>query len=422
MVKFALTFLNSYLMKFIQSIILFFFVSSTFTINAQFNEVNINMSKGMQSGLKIKVPNLNKEIAFQGVTEVLSDKNSALVPVFNSEEEIFFTNLSLPLVSNLKCALYGIFLNQDSSFVICVATEEKMINSNNSLKEMIGVQSLCLEVKKQIDKIIKAQNIDSLKHKISLLEIQYQKVSDDIDKLKRVVKTDNKDAAKDEKSAIKTNEQSKLTVSEIEQTKQNIARQQKEINEFPLDQLKNENKFKNGNISSNRKMIKKLAKSNKKLTNKIIDERTEIEVNKQLITSAKDNVKELKKLNKSQLKHESKINKYQSQIDFNNQNIQLKRVEINNDSIVVRRNEKKMDDFDVKGRQREVNKLLSKQQDLEKKNIKQKSKIATSTTEADLKRKEAEAAQAKSNSLVTKQQSLKEEIELLKSELRLLER
>jgi chromosome segregation ATPase len=380
------------------------------------------MSKGMQSGLKIKVPNLNKEIAFQGVTEVLSDKNSALVPVFNSEEEIFFTNLSLPLVSNLKCALYGIFLNQDSSFVICVATEEKMINSNNSLKEMIGVQSLCLEVKKQIDKIIKAQNIDSLKHKISLLEIQYQKVSDDIDKLKRVVKTDNKDAAKDEKSAIKTNEQSKLTVSEIEQTKQNIARQQKEINEFPLDQLKNENKFKNGNISSNRKMIKKLAKSNKKLTNKIIDERTEIEVNKQLITSAKDNVKELKKLNKSQLKHESKINKYQSQIDFNNQNIQLKRVEINNDSIVVRRNEKKMDDFDVKGRQREVNKLLSKQQDLEKKNIKQKSKIATSTTEADLKRKEAEAAQAKSNSLVTKQQSLKEEIELLKSELRLLER
>ena len=145
-------------MKFIQSIILFFFVSSTFTINAQFNEVNINMSKGMQSGLKIKVPNLNKEIAFQGVTEVLSDKNSALVPVFNSEEEIFFTNLSLPLVSNLKCALYGIFLNQDSSFVICVATEEKMINSNNSLKEMIGVQSLCLEVKKQIDKIIKAQN------------------------------------------------------------------------------------------------------------------------------------------------------------------------------------------------------------------------------------------------------------------------
>ena len=409
-------------MKFIQSIILFFFVSSTFTINAQFNEVNINMSKGMQSGLKIKVPNLNKEIAFQGVTEVLSDKNSALVPVFNSEEEIFFTNLSLPLVSNLKCALYGIFLNQDSSFVICVATEEKMINSNNSLKEMIGVQSLCLEVKKQIDKIIKAQNIDSLKHKISQLEIQYQKVSDDIDKLKRVVKTDNKDAAKDEKSAIKTNEQSKLTVSEIEQTKQNIARQQKEINEFPLDQLKNENKFKNGNISSNRKMIKKLAKSNKKLTNKIIDERTEIEVNKQLITSAKDNVKELKKLNKSQLKHESKINKYQSQIDFNNQNIRLKRVEINNDSIVVRRNEKKMEDFDIKGRQREVNKLISKQQDLEKKNQKQKTKIETSTAEAELKRKEAEAAQAQSNALVTKQQSLKAEIELLKSELRLLER
>lgn len=380
------------------------------------------MSKGMQSGLKIKVPNLNKEIAFQGVTEVLSDKNSALVPVFNSEEEIFFTNLSLPLVSNLKCALYGIFLNQDSSFVICVATEEKMINSNNSLKEMIGVQSLCLEVKKQIDKIIKAQNIDSLKHKISQLEIQYQKVSDDIDKLKRVVKTDNKDAAKDEKSAIKTNEQSKLTVSEIEQTKQNIARQQKEINEFPLDQLKNENKFKNGNISSNRKMIKKLAKSNKKLTNKIIDERTEIEVNKQLITSAKDNVKELKKLNKSQLKHESKINKYQSQIDFNNQNIRLKRVEINNDSIVVRRNEKKMEDFDIKGRQREVNKLISKQQDLEKKNQKQKTKIETSTAEAELKRKEAEAAQAQSNALVTKQQSLKAEIELLKSELRLLER
>lgn len=409
-------------MKFIQSIILFFFVSSTFTINAQFNEVNINMSKGMQSGLKIKVPKLNKEIAFQGVTEVLSDKNSALVPVFNSEEEIFFTNLSLPLVSNLKCALYGIFLNQDSSFVICVATEEKMINSNNSLKEMIGVQSLCLEVKKQIDKIIKAQNIDSLKHKISQLEIQYQKVSDDIDKLKRVVKTDNKDAAKDEKSAIKTNEQSKLTVSEIEQTKQNIARQQKEINEFPLDQLKNENKFKNGNISSNRKMIKKLAKSNKKLTNKIIDERTEIEVNKQLITSAKDNVKELKKLNKSQLKHESKINKYQSQIDFNNQNIRLKRVEINNDSIVVRRNEKKMEDFDIKGRQREVNKLISKQQDLEKKNQKQKTKIETSTAEAELKRKEAEAAQAQSNALVTKQQSLKAEIELLKSELRLLER
>ena len=409
-------------MKFIQSIILFFFVSSTFTINAQFNEVNINMSKGMQSGLKIKVPNLNKEIAFQGVTEVLSDKNSALVPVFNSEEEIFFTNLSLPLVSNLKCALYGIFLNQDSSFVICVATEEKMINSNNSLKEMIGVQSLCLEVKKQIDKIIKAQNIDSLKHKISQLEIQYQKVSDDIDKLKRVVKTDNKDAAKDEKSAIKTNEQSKLTVSEIEQTKQNIARQQKEINEFPLDQLKNENKFKNGNISSNRKMIKKLAKSNKKLTNKIIDERTEIEVNKQLITSAKDNVKELKKLNKSQLKHESKINKYQSQIDFNNQNIRLKRVEINNDSIVVRRNEKKMEDFDIKGRQREVNKLITKQQDLEKKNQKQKTKIETSTAEAELKRKEAEAAQAQSNALVTKQQSLKAEIELLKSELRLLER
>ncbi len=409
-------------MKFIQSIILFYFISTTFTINAQFNEVNINMSKGMQSGLKIKVPNLNKEIAFQGVTEVLSDKNSALVPVFNSEEEIFFTNLSLPLVSNLKCALYGIFLNQDSSFVICVATEEKMINSNNSLKEMIGVQSLCLEVKKQIDKIIKAQNIDSLKHKISQLEIQYQKVSDDIDKLKRVVKTDNKDAAKDEKSAIKTNEQSKLTVSEIEQTKQNIARQQKEINEFPLDQLKNENKFKNGNISSNRKMIKKLAKSNKKLTNKIIDERTEIEVNKQLITSAKDNVKELKKLNKSQLKHESKINKYQSQIDFNNQNIQLKRVEINNDSIVVRRNEKKMEDFDIKGRQREVNKLISKQQDLEKKNQKQKTKIETSTAEAELKRKEAEAAQAQSNALVTKQQSLKAEIELLKSELRLLER
>lgn len=409
-------------MKFIQSIILFFFISTTFTINAQFNEVNINMSKGMQSGLKIKVPNLGKEIAFQGVTEVLSDKNSALVPVFNSEEEIFFTNLSLPLVSNLKCALYGIFLNQDSSFVICVATEEKMINSNNSLKEMIGVQSLCLEVKKQIDKIIKAQNIDSLKHKISQLEIQYQKVSDDIDKLKRVVKTDNKDAAKDEKSAIKTNEQSKLTVSEIEQTKQNIARQQKEINEFPLDQLKNENKFKNGNISSNRKMIKKLAKSNKKLTNKIIDERTEIEVNKQLITSAKDNVKELKKLNKSQLKHESKINKYQSQIDFNNQNIQLKRVEINNDSIVVRRNEKKMEDFDIKGRQREVNKLITKQQDLEKKNQKQKTKIETSTAEAELKRKEAEAAQAQSNALVTKQQSLKAEIELLKSELRLLER
>ncbi len=409
-------------MKFIQSIILFFFISSAFTINAQFNEVNINMSKGMQSGLKIKVPNLNKEIAFQGVTEVLSDKNSALVPVFNSEEEIFFTNLSLPLVSNLKCALYGIFLNQDSSFVICVATEEKMINSNNSLKEMIGVQSLCLEVKKQIDKIIKAQNIDSLKHKIAQLEIQYQKVSDDIDKLKRVVKTDNKDAAKDEKSAIKTNEQSKLTVSEIEQTKQNIARQQKEINEFPLDQLKNENKFKNGNISSNRKMIKKLAKSNKKLTNKIIDERTEIEVNKQLITSAKDNVKELKKLNKSQLKHESKINKYQSQIDFNNQNIRLKRVEINNDSIVVRRNEKKMEDFDIKGRQREVNKLISKQQDLEKKNQKQKTKIETSTAEAELKRKEAEAAQAQSNALVTKQQSLKAEIELLKSELRLLER
>lgn len=409
-------------MKFIQSIILFYFISTTFTINAQFNEVNINMSKGMQSGLKIKVPNLNKEIAFQGVTEVLSDKNSALVPVFNSEEEIFFTNLSLPLVSNLKCALYGIFLNQDSSFVICVATEEKMINSNNSLKEMIGVQSLCLEVKKQIDKIIKAQNIDSLKHKISQLEIQYQKVSDDIDKLKRVVKTDNKDAAKDEKSAIKTNEQSKLTVSEIEQTKQNIARQQKEINEFPLDQLKNENKFKNGNISSNRKMIKKLAKSNKKLTNKIIDERTEIEVNKQLITSAKDNVKELKKLNKSQLKHESKINKYQSQIDFNNQNIRLKRVEINNDSIVVRRNEKKMEDFDIKGRQREVNKLITKQQDLEKKNQKQKTKIETSTAEAELKRKEAEAAQAQSNALVTKQQSLKAEIELLKSELRLLER
>lgn len=409
-------------MKFIQSIILFFFISSAFTINAQFNEVNINMSKGMQSGLKIKVPNLNKEIAFQGVTEVLSDKNSALVPVFNSEEEIFFTNLSLPLVSNLKCALYGIFLNQDSSFVICVATEEKMINSNNSLKEMIGVQSLCLEVKKQIDKIIKAQNIDSLKHKIAQLEIQYQKVSDDIDKLKRVVKTDNKDAAKDEKSAIKTNEQSKLTVSEIEQTKQNIARQQKEINEFPLDQLKNENKFKNGNISSNRKMIKKLAKSNKKVTNKIIDERTEIEVNKQLITSAKDNVKELKKLNKSQLKHESKINKYQSQIDFNNQNIRLKRVEINNDSIVVRRNEKKMEDFDIKGRQREVNKLISKQQDLEKKNQKQKTKIETSTAEAELKRKEAEAAQAQSNALVTKQQSLKAEIELLKSELRLLER
>lgn len=397
-------------------------ISSAFTVNAQFNEVNINMSKGLQSGLKIKVPNLNKEIAFQGVTEVLSDKNSALVPVFNSEEEIFFTNLSLPLVSNLKCALYGIFLNQDSSFVICVATEEKMINSNNSLKEMIGVQSLSLEVKKQIEKIIKAQNIDSLKHKISLLEIQYQKVSDDIDKLKRVVKTDNKDAAKDEKSAIKTNEQSKLTVSEIEQTKLNIARQQKEINEFPLDQLKNENKFKNGNISSNRKMIKKLGKSNRKLTNKIIDERTEIEVNKQLITSAKDNVKELKKLNKSQLKHESKINKYQSQIDFNNQNIQLKRVEINNDSIVVRRNEKKMEDFDIKGRQREVNKLISKQQDLEKKNQKQKTKIETSTAEAELKRKEAEAAQAQSNALVTKQQSLKAEIELLKSELRLLER
>jgi len=409
-------------MKFIQSIILFFLISSAFTVNAQFNEVNINMSKGLQSGLKIKVPNLNKEIAFQGVTEVLSDKNSALVPVFNSEEEIFFTNLSLPLVSNLKCALYGIFLNQDSSFVICVATEEKMINSNNSLKEMIGVQSLCLEVKKQIEKIIKAQNIDSLKFKISQLEIQYQKVSDDIDKLKRVVKTDNKDAAKDEKSAIKTNEQSKLTVSEIEQTKQNIARQQKEINEFPLDQLKNENKFKNGNISSNRKMIKKLGKSNRKLTNKIIDERTEIEVNKQLITSAKDNVKELKKLNKSQLKHESKINKYQSQIDFNNQNIQLKRVEINNDSIVVRRNEKKMEDFDIKGRQREVNKLISKQQDLEKKNQKQKTKIESSTAEAELKRKEAEAAQAQSNALVTKQQSLKAEIELLKSELRLLER
>lgn len=407
-------------MKFIQSIILFFFISLAFSVNAQFNEVNINMSKGMQSGLKIKVSNLNKEIAFQGVTEVLSDKNSALVPVFNSEEEIFFTNLSLPLVSNLKCALYGIFLNQDSSFVVCVATEEKMINSNNSLKEMIGVQSLCLEVKKQIDKIIKAQNIDSLKHKISQLEIQYQKVSDDIEKLKRLVKTDNKDAAKDEKSAIKTNEQSKLTVSEIEQTKQNIARQQKEINEFPLYQLMNENKFKNGNISSNRKMIKKLAKSNKKLINKIIDERTEIEVNKQLI--AKDNVKELKKLNKSQLKHESKINKYQSQIDFNNQNIQLKRVEINNDSIVVRRNEKKMEDFDIKGRQREVNKLISKQQDLEKKNQKQKTKIETSTAEAELKRKEAEAAQAKSNALVTKQQSLKAEIELLKSELRLLER
>jgi hypothetical protein len=409
-------------MKFIQSISLFFFISLTFTTYAQFNDVNINMSKGMQSGLKIKVKNLNKEIAFQGVTEVLSDKNSALVPVFNSEEEIFFTNLSLPLVSNLKCALYGIFLSQDSSFIVCVATEEKMINSNNSLKEMIGVQSLCLEVKKQIEKVIKAQNIDSLKLKISQMETEYQKVSDDIEKLKRVVKTDNKEAAKDEKSAIKTNEQSKLTVSEIEQTKLNIASQQKEINEFPLDQLENENKFKNNNISSNRKLIKKLGKSNRKLSDKIINERTEIEVNKQLILNAKDNVKELKKLNKSQLKHESKINKYESQIDFNKQNIQLKRIEINNDSLVVKRNEKKMDDFDVKGRQREVNKLLNKQQDLEKKNIKQKSKIATSTTEADMKRKEAEAAQAKTNALTDKQLKLKEEIELLKSELRLLER
>jgi hypothetical protein len=81
-----------------------------------------------------------------------------------------------------------------------------------------------------------------------------------------------------------------------------------------------------------------------------------------------------------------------------------------------------MDDFDVKGRQREVNKLLNKQQDLEKKNIKQKSKIANSTTEADMKRKEAEAAQAKTNALTDKQLKLKEEIELLKSELRLLER
>jgi hypothetical protein len=409
-------------MKFIQSIILFFFISYVFTVNAQFNEVNINMSKGIQSGLKLKVRNLNKEIAFQGVTEILSDKNSALVPVFNSEEEIFFTNLSLPLVSNLKCALYGIFSNQDSSFVICVATEEKMINSNNSLKEMIGVQSLCLEVKKQIEKIIKAQKIDSLKLKISQLEIQFQKVSDDIDKLNRVVKIDNKDAAKDEKSAIKTNEQSKLTVSEIEQTKLNIESQQKEINDFPIDQLENENKFKNGNIASSRKMIKKLGKSNRKLSNKIINERTEIEVNKQLILNAKDNVNEIKKLNKSQLKHESKINKYQSQIDFNKQNIQLKRVEINNDSIVVRRNEKKMEDFDIKGRQREVNKLLSKQQDLEKKNQKQKTKIETTSAEAELKRKEAEAALAKSNALLTKQLSLKEDIELLKSELRLLER
>jgi exonuclease SbcC len=405
-----------------QIFLLFLIFFLNFTVNAQFNEVNINMSKGLQSGLKIKWPNLNKETAFQGVTEVLSDKNSALVPVFNSEEEIFFTNLSLPLVSSLKCSLYGIFLNQDSSFVICVATEEKMINSNNSLKEMIGVQSLCLEIKKQIEKIIKIQNIDSLKYKISQLEVQYQKVSDDIDKLKRVVKIDNKDAAKDEKSAIKTNEQSKLTVSEIEQTKQSIAIQQKEINEFPINQLENENKFKNSNISSNRKMIKKLGKSNRKLTNKIIDVRTEIEVNKQLITNSKDNVKELKKLNKSQLKYESKINKYQSQIDFNKQNIQLKRVEINNDSIVVRRNEKKMDDFDIKGRQREVNKLISKQQDLENKNQKQKTKIETSTAEAELKRKEAEVAQAQSNALVTKQLKLKEDLELLKSELRLLER
>lgn len=409
-------------MKLIKQIFFTTFILFSISTNAQFDEVSINMSKGNQRGLKIKSNQLTKDIAFQAVTEVLTEKNANTVAVFNSDDEIFFNNLSLPLISPLKCFVYGIFSSLDSSLIICVGNEEKMINSNNSLSEMLGVQSFCLEIKRTIDNISKAQNIDSIKAKINRLETEYKNVSEEIDKLKRVVKTDTKEAAKDEKSAIKTNEQQKYTVSEIEQTNINITNQEKALNEFPLEQLNNEIKFKNSNISSNRKMIKKLAKSNRKLTDRIINERTEVEVNKRLIASSQNNTKELKKLNKAQLKHEGKINKYQSQIDFNNQNIQLKRIEIRNDSIVVVQNEKKIEDFDVKGRQREINKLKNKKQDLEKKNVKQQTKIENSTTEADLKRKEADAAQSKTDTLIKEQQRIKIQIDALKEELKILQR
>jgi hypothetical protein len=405
--------------KFFTFGLLFIMIPQLFS---QFNEVDVEMSRGKQKGLIIQADSLTKDIAFQAITEYFTEKDSRVMPGFSSLNEISFTQVSLPTISSGRCDLYGIFNEENNSLVVCIFSENRFLNSNNALSEFQNFNLLMMDFKKRIDVLLKQNEIEKLKNKINLLEKEYNKVSSDIKYLTKDSKSDIKSSEKDQRTAVKTNEQLKDLEKDKASTQALIAQKEKELNDFPLDKLNGEIKESNKKIKTNRKQIKSITKSNLKLHTANVDQLGEIKANDLLIASKSDDKKALKKLKKDNDKRQAKVNKNEAKIASNTSMISALRSEIEIDSIRVKKHEKSIDDFDVKSRKKEISKLKNKDSKLDKKAQSKQDKIDNSQTESDNKRKEAEASQNKVNELTKIQAELKKELDDTKAKLKELER
>ncbi|MDP2176582.1 MAG: hypothetical protein Q8K70_11795 [Bacteroidota bacterium] len=389
---------------------------------SQFNEVDVEMSRGKQKGLIIQLDSLTKDISFQAITEYLTEKDSRIVPSFSSLDEISFIQISLPLITSSKCDLYGIFNNESHSFIVCLNSENRFVNSNNAISEYQGFQMFMIEIKKKIDLIIKQNEINRLKTKIAALEKENNNVITQIKYLNKDTKSDIKSAEKDQRVAVKTNEQLKDLEKDQEAIRQSIITKEKELNEFPIDKLNAEINQSNKNIKSNRKKIKSLVKKSNKLHLANVDQIGEIKANDLLLLSNKDDSKLVKKLEKDNAKRQNKIDNNNIKIAANNASISTIQSEIMIDSIRVKKHEKSITDFDVKSRKKEISKLKNKDSKIDKKTESKQNKIDDSQSESELKRKEAEAAQLKVIELSKKQLEIQKELDETKALLKLLER
>ncbi len=406
----------------IKLLILSFAVLFALTGFSQFVETEINTSKGLQKGIKIQVDSLNKEISFQALTDYFLENNPDKIAGFTSAGEIYFQNVIIKTISEKPSDILGVFDTINQSFIILLYNDSRFINSNNSLSEYQNFQGFGILIKKKIAFLIKQKEKEVLKSKIAVLEKQKSELNSQLKYLNKDTKTDIKGAKKDDRTIENTNQKLASTEREKQNIQNSIVQKEKEINEFPLNDLNAEIKAKNKLIKSNQKNINKLSKKNYKHREKLMLLSAQKIVNDSQKVLYKDQTKELKKLDKASYKLIDGINEIKNETNANNDIIAKSRIDIVNDSLNVANNQNKIDLFDMKGKQKELKKLKKSNEKLAGKANKQKEKIDNTQTEADLKRKEAEEQQKKIDVINVQINSLDLEIEAIKVKLKQLEK